>query len=545
MLQIIIEHIGRYIRAKNRWWIPVFTGLLFSLSQPPFNHTFNPVFFFFPCLSFIIIIPLLVFATEPSLKKSMVQSALFGFFASISQYYWIGFVTAEGLWHLILIGVVLIAIFFGFFYFVAAMIFRVFLQKFPRLYLLFFPAVWICIDYIRTLGEISFPWSFLGYSLAPFLPLAQIVSVTGVWGLTFLVVLTNCLIWDLLKSYMTNSDIVPRWINLSVLALFFCGISIWGAFRISGGTRDSRKINISLIQSNLNQLHWGVNSLDTAFSITDSMITEASLQKPDLIIGPESALLCFLSRRSEYRNRVVSWVNSIHTPLLLGGLHWDKAPEGSSNDYLVYNSAFLFKPDTLFPLIYNKIKLVPFSEALPFEGVFPILSRTNLGEADFKRGKQQIVLKINDSLRVAPFICYEIIYPGFVRDRVKTGTDLIVTITNDGWFGKTSGPYQHAGMAQIRAVENGRPLVRCANSGISMVVDMYGSVANKTPIYIRQILNGRVDMNSANTIYLQWGDWFVVICLIVSLVALIWGLILPFFVSVLVYFSKHLKKKSS
>lgn len=527
MLQIIIEKTGRYIREKNRWWIPVITGLLFSLSQPPFNHTFSPVFVLFPFLSFVILIPLMAFATEPSLKKAMIHSSLFGFFASISQYFWIGFVTAEGLWHLILIGVVLIALFFGFFYFCAAMSFRVLIQKFPRLYLLFFPALWVCIDFLRTLGEISFPWSFLGYSLTPFVPVIQITSITGIWGLTFLIVLTNCLFWDLLKSYSINSDIVPKWIHLGVLALFFCGISIWGAHRISGGSKENRKINVALIQSNLNQLQWGVNSLDTAFSITDSMVTVASQQKPDLIIGPESALLCFLSRRSEYRNKVVSLVNSIRTPLILGGLHWDKAPEGAAGDYLVYNSAFLFKPDTLYPVIYNKMKLVPFSEALPFEGVFPILSRTNLGEADFKRGKAQMVLKISDSLRASPFICYEIIYPGFVREIVKTGAELIVTITNDGWFGKTSGPYQHAAMAQIRAVENGRPMVRCANSGISMVVDSYGRVVKKTPIYVRQILNSQVNMQSFDTRYLQWGDWFVVACLLLCLAALIVGMIVP------------------
>jgi apolipoprotein N-acyltransferase len=502
--------------------------LLFSLSQPPFNHLLSPVFVVFPLFSFLVLIPLFVFATEPSLKTAMIQTALFGFFASISQYYWIGFVTAEGLWHLILIGVTLIALYFGLYYFIAGMIFRILKKNFPRIYLLFFPAIWICIDYIRTLGEVSFPWSFLGYSLVPFLPVIQIASITGVWGLTFLVVIGNCLIWDLLRSYKVYGDTLPCWIHLTVLLIFLCGITIWGGFRISGNVSKGKEIKVSMVQSNFDQLHWGVNSLDTAFSITDSLIYSVALQKPDLIIGPESALLCFLSRRSEYRNRVSSWVNSIHIPLLLGGLHWDKASKGSSYDYFVYNSAFLFQPNTQLPIIYNKIKLVPFSESLPFEGVFPILSRVNLGEADFQRGKDQMVLKINDSISAAPFICYEIIYPGFVRDRIKRGANLIVTITNDGWFGKTGGPFQHAAMAQMRAVENGRPMVRCANSGISMIVDKFGKVSQKTPLYVRKTLTSQIKVDTSNTSYLKWGDWFVVVCAILGIISF-FGIVISLF----------------
>jgi apolipoprotein N-acyltransferase len=218
---------------------------------------------------------------------------------------------------------------------------------------------------------------------------------------------------------------------------------------------------------------------------------------------------------------VISWVNFIHTPLLLGGLHWDKAPKGSSYDYFVYNSAFLFQPNAQLPIIYNKIKLVPFSESLPFEGVLPILSRVNLGEADFQRGRDQTVLKINDSVCAAPFICYEIIYPGFVRDRIKRGANLIVTITNDGWFGKTGGPFQHAAMAQMRAVENGRPMVRCANSGISMIVDKFGKVSQKTPLYVRKTLTSQIKVDASDTSYLKWGDWFVVVCAIFGIISLI------------------------
>ena len=117
---------------------------------------------------------------------------------------------------------------------------------------------------------------------------------------------------------------------------------------------------------------------------------------------------------------------------------------------------------------------MPFSEALPFQGIFPILSRVNLGQADFKSGATPVIYSIGSDIRAVPLICYEIIYPGFVRGRLTSAANLLVNVTNDGWFGKSSGPFQHAVMARQRCIENGVSLARCANSGISMLVDRCG-----------------------------------------------------------------------
>jgi apolipoprotein N-acyltransferase len=234
-----------------------------------------------------------------------------------------------------------------------------------------------------------------------------------------------------------------------------------------------------------------------------------------LIVGSESALLCFLARRPTLSARVQKWVDSTHIPFTFGALHWDKAPTGSYYNYLVYNSAVLAQPRNTDFQQYFKIKLVPFSEALPFEARFPIVSRVNLGEADFQRGKELTVFEIGDRIKAAPFICYEIIYPGFVQKRLAQGANLIMTITNDGWFGKTSGPYQHATMARMRSIENGVSLVRCANSGFSMIVDPFGRVNSQTKLFERTLLTGTVTLANPGTFYSKTGDWFVTVCLLI------------------------------
>jgi apolipoprotein N-acyltransferase len=526
MLQIIIKNVADYCRNKNRWWIPLITGLFFALSLPPFNHEFHWTFSLFPLLTFIVLIPLMFFSLEKSLKRAMLFTFLYSFSAALGQLFWIGFVTAEGLWHLILIGVFLISSYIGLIFLSAGLLFRVVYKTTGRFYMLLFPAIWVSIDFFRSIGEIPFPWSFLGYSFAPILPFAQLASITGVWGLTFIAVGLNVLIFDLLVCYYRNENQAQKWIHLSIGFLCLIAISLWGNARIKKPLTGETK-KIAAIQTNIDQLHWGNNSLDTAFTITDAMVKDAAAKNADLIVGPESALLCFVDRKVEHRSRVQGWVDSINKPLILGGLHWDRAPEGAAYEYYIYNSAFFIEPSKTI-LHYNKQMLVPFSERMPFENFIPILSRVNLGEADFMSGKEPVVFQA-DGIRAAPFICYEVIFPSFVQERLKKNANVIVTITNDGWFGKTSGPYQHAAMARMRAIENRISVVRCANSGFSMFIDGYGRVSGITKLYTRTTAYGNVLLRNADSFYAKYGDWFMVLCLLIASSGLALVLIMSIF----------------
>lgn len=525
MLQIILQKFYHYYKSKNRWWIPFITGMLYPLCLPPFNHEFHWAFTFFPFLSLIVLIPLFVFSLQPNLRRALAHTFIYSFAAALGQFYWIGFDKAEGLWLLILLGLLLISAVIGTFYLISGMLFRLSYKYLSRWYILAFPALWVLVDYCRTLGDISFPWAFLGYSMAPILPFAQTASLSGVWGLTYIIVLGNVLFWEVVQATYIQSDRAQKWIHVSILVVCCVLLTVWGFHRIHKSLPRS-DFKVSLLQTNLDQLRWGNNSLDTAFTITESMVYKAALEKPSLIIMPESALLCYLARRPDYSRRVFGWADSTKIPMLLGGLHWEIAPPKAQYDYYVYNTAFMVDPLSRDMRRYYKIKLVPFSEAMPFEANFPILSRVNLGEADFHQGTDATVFSEGTRLKAAPFICYEIVYPGFVRKRLHDrGANLMVNITNDGWFGKSTAPFQHAEMSRMRSIENGVTLARCANSGISMLVDPYGRITSHTGLYKREVVTGEIPLLTSSTFYSRHGDWFIGLCFLIAVLSGVYALV--------------------
>jgi apolipoprotein N-acyltransferase len=526
----LLQKITRYYQSGNRWWMPLAGGALYSIALPPFNHEFSPVFFFFPILGFVTLLPLVAIALQKPFKRAFFHLFLYGYAAAFGQYYWLLYDNVEGLWLIVIAGLLLISAFMGLVYLLAGILLRLTAMRLPRAYIAVFPALWVAIDYGRTLGDIAFPWAFLGYSLTPVLPLAQLASYTGVWGLTYLIVLGNMLFWELAKNLHHNRATGRPVAMIGVFAAGLIAISIVGWARIShythAGQANAKSVKIALLQSNIDQFHWGRGSIDSVFSVTESLVVKASREKPDLMILPESSLLCFVTQRSIYRQRVQFWSRLTKTPLIFGSLDMEVPPSGSNYENFVYNTAFFldtgledFKP-------YHKIWLVPFSEGMPFESRFPILSRVNLGEADFQRGKEATVWNIGPGLKAAPFICYESNFPRFVLERFRRGANLIVNITNDGWFGKSTGAFHHAMMARMRAIENGAYLARAANSGISMFVDPLGRLLAHSHLYKREILVRELPFYSIKTFYTKHGDWFVALCGIViagGVVAAVFG----------------------
>ncbi len=508
-----------FLTAKNRFWVPLLFGIAYCLGVPPVNGFLHPALSLFPLLGFFICLPLFGFSSLQSIKRSALYCVLFGMAASAGQFYWIAFVVPEGLWPLILVGVVLITIYESVYFLVLGLGFRFLRGKFPKAYPFLFAALWVMVEYLRSLGEISFPWNFAGYTLTPFLWLAQAASVCGVFGLSYIVILGNGLIWKFCGHIVRKQKI--SW-GLPVFVCFLIVISIAGALRMHKGTTDATKnIKVSVLQGNIDQNHWTNTSLDSSFMIFDTLVARAHNDNPDLLVMPESALLCYLLRQPALRRHVVGWSLETKTPMILGSLHWDYSQKGSKPDYAVYNTALFL--DTARPVFekYYKMTLVPFSEVLPFKGIFPVLSRVNLGQADFASGKDPVVFSIGQKIKAAPFICYEIIYPSIVRQRILRGANLLVNITNDGWFGKSSGAYQHAAMARMRCIENGVCLARSANSGFSMFVDQYGRILGKTDLYTRTFLTRAVSLDKKPTLYSKFGDWPVLLSALLCAVALI------------------------
>jgi apolipoprotein N-acyltransferase len=522
MLHTYLKKTVRFYLSGNRWWVPLVSGCLYSFALPPFNHETHWLLSLFPLLCFIILLPFLAIATQPSLKRATIHLYLYGFAAALGQYHWLVFDKVEGLWLFVIAGLLLISIIIGFLYLAAGLLFRIAMRFLPKAYILIFPAVWVVIDYCRTLGDLAFPWAFLGYAMTPILPLAQLASITGVWGLTFIIILSNMLIWEILRNIFHNFSYKKYLRFLITFTAAIVVICFGGWYRMYHYTHvyhPSQKI--ALLQPNIDQRHWSNDMLDTAFTVTESLIVKSAENKPDIMILPESALLCYITHRRINQERLTTVVRRSRIPLIFGSLDWEQAPSGSYYDYYVYNTAFFIDTGAMDFIPYHKIRLVPFSEAIPFEGRFPILSRVNLGETDFHRGNEQTVFAISPDLKAAPFICYESIFPDFVRQRVRMGVNLMVNITNDGWFGKSSGPYHHATMARMRSIENGVSLARCANSGISLFVDPVGRIYGHSKLYERALLTRRIPTDTLPTLYTRFGDWFVDVCGIIIIIAIV------------------------
>jgi apolipoprotein N-acyltransferase len=521
MTRQLLEKLTHFYYDKNRWWLPLIAGGVYSFALPPFNHETHWLFSLFPLLNFVILLPLFAFAVHPSFKRALLHMFLYGYAAAFGQYHWLVFDRVEGLWGLVILGLFLASAVVAVYYLLAGLLFRFVQRRIGTIAIIAYPAFWVLIDYARSLGDMAFPWAFLGYSFTPVLPFSQCASVTGVWGLTFIALLGNTIAWNMLR-HIRNGVPLKLLLRIPVMFVaFLIMIGVAGWFRIAGHSGSSAPCKkIALLQSNIDQFRWSNKMLDTAFAASESLALAAASAGPDLMILPESALLCYIDHRREYRERVFSWVKKTRVPLIFGSLDWQNALEGSSSDYFVYNTAFFADTGASTLKHYYKERLVPFSEAIPFEGLFPILSRVNLGEADFIRGTDPTVFKTGGGLWMVPLICYESIFPGYVRSRVRSGgANLIVNITNDGWFGRSSGPRHHAMMARMRSIENGVSLARCANSGISMFVDPLGKVLGTTGLYKRTALIRTVPIDTIPTLYSRFGDWFVGLCAAMAVIS--------------------------
>lgn len=526
----IITGIESWYQQKNRWWIPLLCGFFYMSGHAPFNHETHGALFLFPLFSFVVVIPLLAFSLETSFKRAMINCYLFGITASFTQFYWLVNVMIEGLWIVIILGLCILTLYIALLYLLYGFLYRWLVKTFGSFSIILFPAVWIIVEYVRTLGDMSFPWALNGYALSPVLPIAQLASITGIYGLSFLIIYANIIIWEILKAIPKNYFSRTLKIHLSVFVILVLCITIWGSLRLHQYANPDKTVRISLIQNNIDQKNWkGKISLDTSMAITEKLVYQEGNEKSDLIIFPESGIYCYLERELRQRARIIKWSRSTRVPMILGTLHFERMKNNPYYKYRVFNAVFFLDTNTTIFQHYYKIKLVPFSEGLPFEGFFPLLSRLNLGESDFHRGEKEVIfpLKSCEELFLAPFLCYEIIYPDFVRNRVNQGANILVNLTNDGWFGFSTAPYNHAAMARMRSIENGLSLARCANSGISMFVDPVGRVIDKTKLYERTVLISEISSYRIITFYSRFGNWIIWLSFIVGTIALLYHLIKP------------------
>lgn len=342
----------------------------------------------------------------------------------------------------------------------------------PLATLLVAPALWMLLEMARSSTEFGFPWGLVGYGLSRQTSFVQGASLVGVFGLGAFVMTVNVL-WSLA---LATRNVRHK------AALFLAGLAVLvGAFLhgrsvIARFDRDRLEdTRVAIVQPNTNlAIKWNAAYRDSIFQTIERLGRQAALSDPELIVYPETAAPVYFRYNPEYRQRLLDLARDIDIPIYLGFL--DARYVEPNTPPQVFNSSAIIYPNGEWTQ-YDKMHLLPFGEAVPYAWKFEFLSRMDFGQANFHPGPRARPLPTRSGANdIGPLICFESIFPDASRRFVREGAGLLVNITNDGWFGETPGPYQHANMAVLRAVENHRYLLRSANTGVSMVVDPVGRV---------------------------------------------------------------------
>lgn len=367
-----------------------------------------------------------------------------------------------------------------------------------------YPLFATLMDAARSHGELAFPWGSLGYATVDAPALLQFTSITGYWGLV---------LWIYLLAGLCHEALLATGRRRALLAAAaFAVASIplaHGSALLSrvqeNGIDGPRGIAISLIQPNTSRtVKWDPRYREIVVNDLLERTREAAREKPDLIVWPETAAPIVLLQEPVYLEEVQRTVREEGIPLLAGTLDHRLA----AGAYEAHNSAALFDSAGRIVDRYDKQRLVPFSERMPFQKILPWLSSLNFGQSDFSPGERNVIFPVKEA-RLACLICFESIFTDLARSFVASGADILVNITNDFWFGETAAPVQHAQMAVFRAVETRTPLVRCANTGISMVVDRWGRVHHATRTFVEARIDVRVEPASGRCFYVRHGDWLL------------------------------------
>jgi apolipoprotein N-acyltransferase len=557
---LILAGTGTYVqnaaRRKPDPWRLVFvlaSAGITSLSFPSFVHLDG-----FGLLAWIGLVPLLSVLYRTNWKTGVMYGTVYGVFTSTLINFWLGTFSLVSLQVVILIQGALYGMFMVFF--------TPLLKKVSREYrCIMTAALWTIFEYGRSSGFLGYPWGLLGASQYRFLPILQIASFTGVWGITFLVVLVNAALAELCTLERStvklqtaiykglqnrcclNSLALPsRTVLFAFLLVFACtiyggwvlqrnpvrnytplkggapGKSI-GAAAAAGLSEDTAVI--VLVQQNTDPRkdeYW--KTFQVLRTLTDRALKDLPGDKPpDLIVWSETAFVPNIRRWSrEDPNQYelarlvqgfLAYQKSLGTYLITGNDDYEIV-DSQTEERKNYNAALFFAPDGTLLDVYHKNKLVPFTEYFPYQKEFPWVYDALLSfDVHFwEPGTEQTVF-IHPRFRFSTPICFEDVFPNLVRGFVQKGADVIVNISNDYWSLTPVEGQQHAIHALLRAVENRKPLLRSTASGLTLQADPYGRILQTLPQYEEGYLIARVSLkDEGETLYTRYGDWFPRIC---------------------------------
>jgi apolipoprotein N-acyltransferase len=493
--------------------LAAFSGILLALSFPAFDLSF---------LAWIALLPLLLALRGQSVRNGFRLGGTTGIVYFAGTIHWItnsvhrygGFpiVPASLITLLLCACLALYPAVFG----AAAVHIR---KNHPSLFFIAAPALWTALELARTFVFSGFPWSLLGYSQYLALPVVQIADITGVYGVSFLILLVNAAIAEFIADKKSYPGLIIA-LAVMLLALGYGSMKLRPPEPRSG-------ITISVVQGNIEQdKKWDPAFQRETLAVYKQLTREALREQPDLVIWPETSVPFYFNGVAPADQALsadlAGFVKENRVPLLFGSATYEVKP---NRRIIGRNSAFLLSAGGQVEATYHKIHLVPFGEYVPLKHVLFFVEKMVQTIGDFQAGHDYTVMRVpygHTDAKLSTLICYEIIFPDLVRRFVDKGANVITTITNDAWFGKTAAPYQHFSMAVLRAVENRVPVARAANTGISGFIDAQGHILAASGIFTRTHLTRTLVPGEKKTFYTRFGDLFSYACVLAILLMLAW-----------------------
>jgi apolipoprotein N-acyltransferase len=533
----------------NNYTINIKNVLLAGLSGLMLTASFAPIAL--DWIAWVSLIPLLISLENKSLSDAFKIGLLVGLFHYLTLIYWIiNVLSRYGNLNPIVSLAALLLLSFYLSLYLAFFALAVAIFKKNRLSSLWGASTWVALEYARSYIITGFPWCLLGYSQYSRLPLIQISDVAGVYSISFVIVLVNCALYNaasltfkkkisantsdykpeatwhdhnnLNRKRKTHNGFTLRRFGIETLFTFLlvgCIIT-YGYSRLKekgNSSSKGRELRVVIVQGNIDQsLKWNSDFQEETVSIYKNLSLESADFKPHLIIWPETALPYFFQDPSHLSDEVFEVATITNANILFGS----PAYENKNKSIFYYNRAYMISKKGVVDY-YDKVHLVPFGEYVPLKKYIPFVHRLVPAAGDFSTGKKVKLINA-PGLKIGALICFETIFPDISRKFATQGADTLVNLTNDAWFGHTSAPYQHLSMAVLRCVENGLPMVRAANTGISAFICANGKIVNTSKLFSRENLQTKIKLTQNKTFYSQLGDIFAILLTITTGIKFLW-----------------------
>lgn len=451
-----------------------------------------------------------------ALKDKSRKDAFFLFFIT-GIIFWSGII--YWLAHVTLVGTIVLILYLALYFAIFGLIIRACTKHSTPYVLIFIPSVWVLLEYVRGHFFTGFPWALLGYSQYLNLPVIQVADITGVWGISFLVMLVNVGIVEIIWAIRNKLRLRLKRIIIFLISVLILTLG-YGYYRINGIRlpigRQGTRMKISVIQGNIPQeLKWDERYSEFVLEKYLKLSRLAAKENPQMIIWPEAAVPGILGEDDWVYKEIFSLAKEMKIPLLAGAVVKDRG------NY--FGSALLIDTAGIIVGRYDKLHRVPFGEYIPLKNTFPFLE-TIVPIGDIQRGREYTIFPSG----FAVLDCFEDVFPELARKFVKRGAGFLVNITNDAWYKESSAPWQHLQASVFRAVENRVYLARAANTGVSGFISPTGKIISLVKdksgraLFVDGLDTGEVNILQAKpAFYTRFGDIFVLICLIMVLVGII------------------------